>query len=806
MTDTLTMQVYFELDAVWTDVTSDVISDARLDAVWGMSTNKPLDTLADIGQLSFTLKNNTGKYIPGGSAAVSGWDKGTKVKVVFTFLEDTYVKFYGYVDKIRIDAGTQGERKAHVTCVDWLDHAAKYPLRNPAIEENKRADEALTTIVDSMPIQPLARDFDTGTNTFPLVFNSTTQKTRAYSEFNKLASSEFGYIYMQADGTLRFEASDARPLSTPVTTINELTTPGFLLKEDGGYLLQETGDKLLLQNFTTSDVVIDNEMSGLDVEYGETIYNRLSTTVNPTKVGSIQELLYELDSPIYVGADSSTTFNIQFTEGSSKRLVAALPPLEDAYQHVLLHFDGEKNGRLVYDEAGHLWDGGNCEIVGNVKKIGSGSAYLDGSNSYIYSETASTDYEFGSGDFTIEWWEYRFAATAGAAAVSRTGGAGFVPFILGQSDGTNALIYMTSTGASWDIANGKTFGAIATNTWVHYAVTRNGSTFRAFKNGTQTDTWTSSAAILASTAAMTIGKNNATYLNACIDEYRSTKGLSRYNATFTAPTTAFELSGITHQAWTVSNATGTELTPDFTLTYTYGAAGAEVVVTNGSASSGYLTTLKIYSYIVESVNPITDIQEDAVSVAAYGYNDLSINQTYQQDLVTSIAESAKILEKYKNPALLLNKINMYANRNNTMMLYFLQADIGDVVQVVEDVTEIANDYYIQGVEYTVSAGEAGVIVNFSWVLKEHRTSSANLAIDFAGYNSFEYMSFGIIPAITADTITKKIYSAWVYCDSLAQYGYICSTEGPLTVPGSSLGIDSSGYVYYDTKTSGTRAV
>lgn len=72
MTDTLTMQVYFELDAVWTDVTSDVISDARLDAVWGMSTNKPLDNLADIGQLSFTLKNNTGKYIPGGSAAVSG--------------------------------------------------------------------------------------------------------------------------------------------------------------------------------------------------------------------------------------------------------------------------------------------------------------------------------------------------------------------------------------------------------------------------------------------------------------------------------------------------------------------------------------------------------------------------------------------------------------------------------------------------------------------------------------------------------------------------------------------------------------
>lgn len=210
MTDALQWQIYFELDSVWTDVTSDVMFG--LSCSGGMRSNKPLDNLADIGQLSFTLKNNTGKYIPGGSAAVSGWDKGTKVKVVFTFLELTYVKFYGYVDKIRIDAGSLSDRKAYVTCVDWLDHAAKYPLRNPAIEELKRADEALTTIVDAMPIQPLMRDFDTGTNTFPLVFNSTTQKTRAYSEFNKLAASEFGYIYMTADGTLRFEASDARPL------------------------------------------------------------------------------------------------------------------------------------------------------------------------------------------------------------------------------------------------------------------------------------------------------------------------------------------------------------------------------------------------------------------------------------------------------------------------------------------------------------------------------------------------------------------------------------------------------------------
>lgn len=780
MTNTLTVKVYFYLDAVWTDVTSDVLAASRIDASWGMGNNKPMSLVADIGQLTFSLDNSTGKYTPFSGTALSGWKKGTAVKVVFTFLSQDYVRFYGKVDKMRIDAGTVGNRRVHVTVLDWLDYAVKHPLKNPAIEQDKTAGDALTLIVDAMPIQPAARDFDTGINTFPLVFNEATQKTRAYSEFQKLMVSEFGRLYLKKDATygetLVFEESDARPTTTPVKTVTVLETPGFLLKEDGGYLLKEDGGKLMLESFTTSDVSIDNTMISMDVSYGDNVINRITTTVNPTKIATTPSLLYELDNPIFIDANEEVSFNIQFTEASSKRLVAALPPDGTTYPQVLLHFDVKEGVYIVYDEAGHFWDAIDVQIVNNVKKIGGGSAYMDGTGSYIYS-VSSDDFELGTNDFTIEWYEYRFNATASCAAVSRSGAGGFVPFTLGYSDGTNSLIYMTSNGASWDIANGKSLGAITTNTWIHYAVTRSGTTFRAFREGVQTDTWTSSASILASTADFVIGKSGSNYITACIDEFRMINGEARYTAGFTPPTDPLTLSGVVYAAWTNSIATGTELTGDFVITDTYGAAGADLVVRNNATVGGYLTTLKIYSYIVESVNAITDVQEDTASVNEYGYSELSINQPYQQELVNATVEAARILEQDRQPLLVLNKVRMSANRSDAMALTFLQTDVGDLVEVIEDQTGINASYFIQGFEFSVQAGADGQIVEFGWVVQKFLSALVDVGIEFVESGSppyAQYVDYGYLPLVSGAGVDNRIVSFW-YKGANTENGYVFST-------------------------------
>ena len=777
---TVTLDIKAYLDGVWTSIWSDVYR-AEASSNWGMTSNKPLDLLADTGQLRFALKNSTGKYTPGGTSVVaSDWGKGTKVAADFTFLGVTYRRFYGAVDSIRIDAGTLGERKVHVTVLDWLDYAAKYPLNNPAIELDKRANEAITTILAGMPIQPSVVSLDTGAHIFPTVFSDATLKTRAYSEFQKLAISEFGAIYHQKDqvygDTLRFESANTRETNTPIKQVPITTTAGFVLMETGDNLLMETGDKLLIESYALQDVSINNTMLGMDVVYGENLINRITVSANPTRIDTEDTEIFNLDSALFVDAGDTKPFFIQFTEKNSKRLVAALPPTEsDSYPTTLLHFDASGPEEVVVDEAGKPFDDFDVSLITTIKKIGVASLYLDGSNSYAEG-TSSDDYEFGAGDFTVEWWEYRFNAAAGPAAVCRGGGGGVPSWVFGFSDGTNSLIYISSNGSSWDIADGKTFGAIVTNTWVHYAVVRSGNLFLAFKDGVITDTWSSAATILASTDALSIGKNGATYITACLDEMRITKGFAHYTSAFTPPTEPFQLSGLIYAAWTNANGTGTELTENFVITISYGAAGASVSVQNTGATGGYITTLKINGKIVETVSPVTDIQEDATSIAEYGYHELTIDQKYQQDFTSGREKAATILSEEKTPRVAIDRITFNANRDEAHMQYFLQSDIGDLVGIVETQTETNADFFIHGMGWDASPAASGVLVNAWWTVKKLRDDVSPLAIRFADLTTnYNHVEWGYLPQVAVDNVPYRIWSLWFNTTDINQNGEILTS-------------------------------
>lgn len=768
---TLAIQAY--LGGAWTDIISDVAASTTVSSNWGMDGNKPLDLLAKTGQLRFSLKNNTGKYTSGGASVIhADWGKGTKVAADFTFDGQTHRRFYGAIDSIGLDAGTLGERKAHVTVLDWMDYAAKYPIQNPAIELDKRADEAITTILAGMPIQPSVVSLDTGAHVFPTVFNDATLKTRAYSEFQKLALSELGRIYHKKDqtygDTLRFESANARVYSFPVKKVPVNTSTGYILMETGDKILMEDGSGILIESYALQDVTIDNTMLNMDVVYGDNLINRITVSANPTRIATVDTPLFTLDSALFVDAGDTKEFFIQFTEDASKRLVAALPP-DTSYPTTLLHFDAPGPEEVVVDEGGKPFDDYDVSLVTNVKKVGVAALYLDGSASYAEG-TSSADYEFGSGDFTVEWWEYRFDTDASEAVVCRGGGGGYVSWALGVSDGANSLIYITSNGSSWDIANGKTFGAIATNTWVHYALVRSGSTFYAFKDGVITDTWTSSATILASTDALTIGKSGANYITACIDEMRLTKGFARYTAPFTPTTEPYQLSGLIKGAWTNANGTGTELTDDFNITISYGAAGASVSVENSGTTGGYLTTLKINGKIVETISPVTDIQEDAASIAAYGYHEMSIDQKYQQDFTSGREKAATILDENKVPRVDINRVTWNANRDEAHMQYFLHTDVGDLVNIIEDQTETDASYFIQGMGWDAQAAASGVIVNAWWNVKKFRDTPSPLAIQFTGTSGRSYVEWGYLPQIAVENTPYRIWSFWFYPTTFGDYG------------------------------------
>ena len=720
MTEPLSAALYFYLAGAWVDVSSDVQAASGISASWGIRSNRPTDLMADTGRMSFTLDNQTGKYSPGHASALTGWKKGVKVKLVTTFVDINRVRWYGTVDEISIDAGAVGSRKVRVTALDWLDNANNYPLNNPAVGLDQKANQAVSTIVAAMPIQPLATSYSTGTNTFPTVFNQATNKTRAYSEFTKLAMSEFAPIYLKKDATygetLVVEASDTRTGATVKTIVTPVPASDFLQLQDGSYLLLQDGDRLELNATTTGNASIDNAFTAMDVSYGNNIINQITVAAYPTKIYTVPSLIYELESPLYIAAGDTINFRVPFTDATSKRLVAALTPTDDGYTKTLLHFDTGQE-RTIYDESGKQWLANDVDLISTNLKFGNAAGYFDGSASYA-DTNSSQDFEFGSGDFVVEWWEYRFSN--GGCSIARDGVSAITPFGFGEWSGvTDNLVNISSNGASYDIANGKSLGASTLNTWNHFEVNRNGTTFRAFKNGTLTDSWTSSAAIVASTARMTVGRSvTIGYINAMIDEVIIKKGTGGHTANFTPATEPSAIVGKQYAGWTGSDSTGTELTSEFVPTISYGSTGADVSMENTSASNGYLTLLRIYSFKVESISPIDDIQEDATSYNEYGYSTENISQPYQQTTDFGKTISAAILLAEKQPRTVLNSVTMNANRSNTMMMFFNDVDVGDLVTIIEDQTGINGNYFVQGVSFDMKPGASGQIVNFSWILKE----------------------------------------------------------------------------------------
>jgi len=187
---------------------------------------------------------------------------------------------------------------------------------------------------------------------------------------------------------------------------------------------------------------------------------------------------------------------------------------------------------------------GNAQISTSVKKYGTGSMYFDGSGDRLY-EPSNQNFNFGTGDFTIELWVYPISQ-GGHGNSNNDCLIDFRP----AANGVYGTLYIFSsgTGIYWYVnsANRITGGAISNGVWTHIAICRSSGSTKLFLNGTQSgSTYTDANNYLV--APIMIGEFNdgagAGNFNGYIDDLRITKGVARYTANFTAPTTAFADKG-----------------------------------------------------------------------------------------------------------------------------------------------------------------------------------------------------------------------------------------------------------------------
>ena len=171
---------------------------------------------------------------------------------------------------------------------------------------------------------------------------------------------------------------------------------------------------------------------------------------------------------------------------------------------------------------------GSAQVSTSVKKYGTGSLYFDGSSNIV--SAPSTQFAWGTGDFTVECWLYNTVSfVSGGTNITGTMASG------------GALFFGNTTyGIAWNafgVGNVVTYSTqLSLNTWYHIAYSRNSGTGRLFVNGSLVGSASDSNNYTATT--FNSGGVSSQYFTGYIDDLRITNGLARYTANFTPPTSA----------------------------------------------------------------------------------------------------------------------------------------------------------------------------------------------------------------------------------------------------------------------------
>ena len=236
--------------------------------------------------------------------------------------------------------------------------------------------------------------------------------------------------------------------------------------------------------------------------------------------------------------------NVRFIRGSAQYTSNFTPPtapFTSGSELFLLNFTNagiidqtSKNNLATFDGAA---------VSTAQSQFGGSSVIFDGTLDYLSTDNIHAG-NFGTGDFTVEFWMRGSAAGTYVAMVGTQTVSGFATAgmwrISNRLNSANGLWFNYTTGSAFvDVTLSST--NINDGAWHHIAVTRASNTLRAFIDGA----FASSATVtqnLNSNRFLFVGYNpqDSVYYNGYIDELRITRGYARYTSSFTAPTAPYK--------------------------------------------------------------------------------------------------------------------------------------------------------------------------------------------------------------------------------------------------------------------------
>jgi hypothetical protein len=163
--------------------------------------------------------------------------------------------------------------------------------------------------------------------------------------------------------------------------------------------------------------------------------------------------------------------------------------------------------------------------------------------------------------------------------------------------------------------------------------------------------------------------------------------------------------------------TGTNLIASLAVTLSEGVEAGEWTIQNTGATDGFVylqirgTGLRIY-------DPVSKITEDTASQTAYGVLELVIDAPYQNDPVIADSYASVILAGSKDPTREIKSVT-FKTSNETNKGLFLGVKLGQRITLSETVTGITDDYFINGIEWSMIGynDTDGALIQWTWYVK-----------------------------------------------------------------------------------------
>jgi len=210
-----------------------------------------------------------------------------------------------------------------------------------------------------------------------------------------------------------------------------------------------------------------------------------------------------------------------------------------SHTKLLIHCDGSDGSSAFADEMQFhvVAANGDAQVDTAQKKFGGASGLFDGDNDRLVMPD-SADWDIIAGDFTIDFWVKFNSITYSSTFVEHFENNANEYRIGHQTD--IGLYFGVQQNGAWIVHLSHGSQSISDSNWHHVALSKNESTYRIFLDGVQIATTTDSDADNFA-GSLYIGNDGGLTqdFNGWMDEIRISKGIARWTANFTPPTTPY---------------------------------------------------------------------------------------------------------------------------------------------------------------------------------------------------------------------------------------------------------------------------